>query len=1069
MNSFRFDQPAYLWLLLLAVPIVWLGIRSLAALDPFRKWSAIVIRVLLLLLIVGMLAGLQGVQRHSDLTVIAVIDQSESVRRFATPPTNPAQNNGQKPTIEQWMRDYIRVAAEGREQDDRFGHVTFDGRATVRGLPGKGIDLDAATFETPKEGTRAAEALRTALALFPPDSGARLLLVSDGNETGSEQELLAAAREAAAAGVPVDVLPINYRLNNEVMVEGVYAPTEAREGQTVAVRVVLRGTRPTPGLLLLQLDDATIDLNPDEAERGMPVLESEWSLAENAPQEQAPAPAPAPGSAQAGASGEAEAQTGRYVLAKQIDLPLNYSGANKFKAIFEPDGGDTISVNNSAESFTLVQGKGRVLVVDGVGGEPGMVLPRALQSHGIELEVVPAHAVPTSLARMSKYDALILQNVPADQVTAPQQKAISRFVHDMGGGFIMVGGPDSFGAGAWTNTEIDKSILPVECTIPSQTILPSGALVIVIDRSGSMSSPVMGTTSSQQEVANEAAILALATLYPDDIVGVVAFDSSAKWIAKPEYNRDPQGLAKKVRSITPQGGTDIYSGLDAAYQSLAPLNTQDAAVKHVILLTDGQSAPPPGGGWAKLVGQMMANDITLSTIGVGDGHDGQLLNQLATMGGGQYHAVTNPNTLPQVFIKEAKVVRKNLIKEEPFSPRLVSSASPIVQGISALPQLKGFVLTGPKRDPRVFQPIEGPDGEPIFAHWQVGLGRSAAFTSDATNRWAADWLRWGGYSDFWARTVRAIARPSASRDVDLLTSIQGDQLRIRLDAAGFDEDEASFASFASVQGAVLAPGGSGEPIPITLEQIGPGVYETAIPATESGNYIVSLFMRNADGSQRAVFGGASRPPGGELRRFESNPYLLQQIALETGGRLLDPAAATQAGLYSRGVNRFESRSVRPLWRTLLWVLVVLFLLDVANRRIQWEPASIVNAAKRLGSSMVLKSPSDDTAGTLDALKKTRAATQARHTQGERPKPEAPPVDRTRKFDAPDGVVAADSFADAVGGAREDGTSRTLVTAAMRKAKSAEGSSDPATTSRLLAAKLRARERMVGEQEEESRK
>jgi len=1063
LNSFRFDQPAYLWLLLLAVPIVWLGVRSLAALDPFRRWSAIVIRLLLLILIVGMLAGLQGVQRHDDLTVIAVVDHSESVRRFASPPPSTATDNGQPPSVTQWARDYIRAAAKDKRQDDRFGHVTFDGRATVRSLPGVGVDLDAATVETPKQGTRAAEALRASLALFPPDSGARLLLVSDGNETGNEQDLIAAAREAAAAGVPVDVLPINYRLRNEVMVEGVYAPTEAREGQTVAVRVVLRGTRPTPGLLYLQLDDRTIDLNPDDAERGMPVRESEWSAAEHAP-----APASADGDQPDDEQTGDDSDSGRYVLAKQIDLPLRYSGANKFKAIFEPDDGDAIAVNNSAESFTLVQGKGRVLVVDGVGGEPGMVLPRALQSHGIELEVAPAHAVPTSLARMSKYDAIILQNVPADQVTAPQQKTISRFVHDMGGGFLMVGGPDSFGAGAWTNTEIDKSILPVECTIPSQTILPSGALVLVIDRSGSMSSPVTGTTSSQQEIANEAAILALATLYPDDIVGVVGFDSGAKWVQKPQFNNDPQALAKKVRSITPGGGTNIYAGLDAAYQSLAPLNTQDAAVKHVILLTDGQSAPPPGGGWAKLVGQMMANDITLSTIGVGDGHDGQLLNQLATMGGGTYHPVTNPNNLPQVFIKEAKVVRKNLIKEEPFQPRLVSTASPIVQGIDALPPLKGFVLTGPKNDSHVFQPIEGPDGEPIFAHWQVGLGRSAAFTSDATNRWAADWLRWGGYSDFWARTVRAIARPPASRDVDLLTSIRGDRLRIRLDAAGFeDDDQTPFADFASVQGAVLAPGADGEPIPITLEQVGPGVYETSVPANESGNYIVSLFMQDDDGKQRAVFGGASRPPGGELRRFESNPHLLRQIAQETGGRVLDPADPAQAGLYSRSLNRFESRSVRPLWRTLLWVLLVLFLLDVANRRIQWEPAAIVSAVRKLGSSMVLKSPSQDSAGTLDALKKTRAAAQARHAQ--RPTPDAPPIDRTRKFDAPEGVAPAERFADAVGGARDDGSSRTLVTAAMRKAKAAEGSADPATTSRLLAAKRRARDRMSEEQEEQSRK
>jgi len=997
--------------------------------------------------------------------VIAVVDDARSIREFAKPPADLTPDDPADESIEQWVRQYIRLATRDRKEEDRFGHVRFDGRASVRDLPGRfpkaGPDMSSAAIEDPVEGTRSAEALRAALAMFPPDTGARLVLVGDGNDTGSPAEMLAAAREAAAAGVPIDVLPIEYRVQNEVMVEGIYAPTEAREGQTVAVRVVLRGTAPTPGLLFLQLDDNIVDLNGDADGAGMPVMESEWSVTsddEAGPQEQ-------------GDEGpDQQSSTGRYVLAKQIDLPLQLPGANKFKAIFEADTNDAIQVNNAAETFTLVAGRGRILVVDGVGGESGRILPGALASHGIDLDVIAPRSIPTSLTRMSKYDAIVLQNVSAEFVTGPQRKAMSRYVHDLGGGFIMVGGPDSFGAGAWTNTEIDRSILPVSCTIPSQTILPSGALVIVIDRSGSMGAPVMGTTSNQQEVANEAAILALATLYPEDLVGVVAFDNSAKWIQKVDFNSDPAGLAKKMRSIQPGGGTDIYAGLKAAYEALAPLDVQDAAVKHVILLTDGASQPPPGGGWAKLVGQMSLADITLSTIGVGDGHNGQLLNQLAHMGGGQFHPVSNPNTLPQVFIKEAKVVRKNLIKEvDPaFTPTIVNDGSPILQGVGALPGLKGFVLTGPKNDPRVFMPIVGPEGEPIFAHWQVGLGRSAAFTSDATNRWATQWLGWGGYSDFWARTVRAIARPSQSREVDLITSIRGDSLHIRLDAAGFGDAadaQAAFENFMTVRGAVLKPGADTEPEPITLAQTGPGVYEATVPAADAGNYIVNLFMQQPDGSRRAVFGGASRPPGGELRKFESNTHILRQIAEMTGGRVLDPLDPAGAGLYSRDFNTFVSRSIRPLWRSLMWLLLILILLDVANRRVAWEPLAILAAVRKFAGSLVLKSPRQDATQTLGALRKKRAAVQAQHAA---PPADAPVIDATRKFVAPEGARPQESFADAVGGAREDGSSRTLVTAAMRKSKAAADAGDPATTSRLLAAKLRAQEKLK-EQEEGSRK
>ena len=146
----------------------------------------------------------------------------------------------------------------------------------------------------------------------------------------------------------------------------------------------------------------------------------------------------------------------------------------------------------------------------------------------------------------------------------PQQRLMAKYVHDLGGGLIMLGGPDSFGAGGWTNSQLDKYILPVSCQIPSQTILPSGALVLVIDRSGSMGSPVGGTMKTQQELANEAAVLALNTLYPQDMVGVIAFDGDAKLIVDTQYNNDPAAVAKRMRSLQPGGGTNIYSGLDMA-------------------------------------------------------------------------------------------------------------------------------------------------------------------------------------------------------------------------------------------------------------------------------------------------------------------------------------------------------------------------------------------------------------------------------------------------------------------------------------------------------------------------
>ncbi len=1005
--NFRFDHPELLALLLLAGPIVWLGMHSLAALEPARRWTAIGLRLAVLTILVFMLAGLQGVTRHSDLTVVVVRDTSESVRRLAQPPSS------QFDSTDAWLDWYMREAASDKRQTDRLGMVTYDKQAAVRVMPGEGEDLDMAATLEPRDGTDSAAALRSGLAILPGDTAPQLLLITDGNDTSGD--LIAAANEAAAAGVKVNVLPIQYRLSHEVMVDAVYAPTDAREGQTAGVRVVLRATNPTSGTLRLFHDNQSVG-------GGYSISESDWSLETDLSPD------------------DASATGARYIAVKQIDLPLSFSGVNRFRAVFEPPAqansgaSDTVSVNNRAEAFTLVDGEGRILLVNNVPGRSGEVLPAALRSRGLAVDVIDAYGMPTNLGELQRYDAVIFQNVPQEQVTLPQQNLIARYVNDMGGGFIMVGGTDSFAAGAWTNTPIDK-ILPVECQIPSQAQLPSGALVLVIDRSGSMMSPVAGSNRTQQELANEAAVLALRTLFPQDLLGVVVFDSDATWVVKLQPNTDPAGVAAVVRSIQPSGGTNIYSGLLEAYKALAPMKTQDAAIRHVILLTDGESTPPPGGSYTGLVRDMVLHDISLSTIGVGDGHDSALLNQLAMMGNGTYHPIKNPNVLPQVFIKEAKTIRKNLIKELQFTPTLHNTGSPIMSNITAVPELRGFVLTGPKHDPRVFMPITGPEDEPIFAHWQVGLGRAAAFTSDATNRWAIDWLKWDGYADFWARTVRTIARPAQSRDADLLTDINGGVLDIRLDADTADQQGTQFSK---VVASVIYPDGSATTQ--ELPQTDPGLYETSLNAEQSGSYVVRLFMQQPDGSRQQVYGGVSSPPGAELRRFTSNMPLLEQVAQITGGRVLDPNDPTQAHLYQRD-QEYVSRTMRPLWRTLLIWLLALLLLDVACRRIAWEPAAIA-AWFRARWRMVFASREVAAEATLAALKSRRAQVRADRAET-----------AGRKFEASADFQAADDLSAAVGGAQE-GETHELTPIDDDAAEIVED--DASTTSRLLAAKRRVR-------------
>ncbi len=1083
--NFRLDHPELLLLLLLIVPIGWLGWTHLATVEPLRRGLAIGLRVAVLVLLVLMLAGLRAERRHTDLTVIAVVDQSPSMSIFGQPPEisiaasggngGAIASGGGGRSMSQAVRDFLVAASDEMQPDDRFGVVAYDDRPTVLTRPGNEVRLDPSADVQVREGTDTAKAIEWAMAAkSDANTALRLVLVTDGNDTAGDT--LAAARNAAAAGVVIDVLPIDYRVGDEVMVEGVYTPVEAREGQTVAVRVVLRGTAPARGQLQLKHDDRLLDLNGPAEGKGLPITPSEWSDSRALTEVEADADGDGPANV-IQANANVPSESGRFVLAKQIDVPIAVAGANRFEAIFEPavlptprgvngggpavgssGGADSVAVNNRAESFTLVQGRGRVLLVDNVGGESGLVLPKALSERQINLDVVPPGGFPRDTAALTRYDAVIFQNVPAEAITGQQQTMLARYVNDLGGGFIMLGGPDSFGAGGWTNSIIDRSILPVDCEIPSQTVLPSGALAIVIDRSGSMSAPVGNSGRSQQELASEAAALAIQTLYPHDMIGVVAFDSFAQWVVPMQRNTNPDQIKRKVRSIQPGGGTEILAGLERAYEGLIQ-NTQDlreSSIKHIILLSDGQS----GGNYLPLMNKLNRANISVSTIGVGDGHDAQLLEALALQGGGEYHPITNPDDLPQVFVKEARTIRKNLIKEVTFNPQRRNTGSPIMVNLPATPSLNGLVLTGPKYDRRIDMPLLGPEGEPLFAHWQVGLGKAAAWTSDATNKWATPWMGWNSYGDFWARTVRYISRPSASQQAELTATIDGDQLRVRLDvppgSQGNNAAGGSASGGTAIQGKVLRPDGS--VTDIDLKQVGPGLYEAAAPATETGSYILNLFMGQPGGEQTFIAGGATRAAGEELRRFTPNTQLLREIAATTGGRVLDPTDPVAASLFDR-THRFESVSTRPLrWLLLPWLLGLL-LIDVANRRIAWDHRAIAAWAKQ--KATVQRRSATETKQTMSALKQRRQRVQqAGDAMSATPATAGneafvPAPEKKKKFEAAPNAKPAFDFADAVGGAKAS-VERGPAIPSAAKANTPD-TEETSTANRLLAAKRRARE------------
>ncbi|MEM7230253.1 MAG: VWA domain-containing protein [Planctomycetota bacterium] len=903
--NLRFDQPDLLWLALLIPPLLFIGWRSTVGFDPARRISAMVLRAALLGGLIVALAAPRSEREHDQLTVIGLIDVSGSVRRFADLPTDATL--GSRSTLE-YLRQWFREAADVRRPDDRVGLIVFDGQAIAISTPTRGDYVDDNIDIRRREGTNIADAIELGLAMFPADTARRLVLVTDGNETAGEA--LDTARRAAGsldattasgARIPIDVLPIAYNINRDVQLVRLDAPPSAQPGQTITVRMVLESTQPVSGRLILMREGRAVDLNGD-----------------------------APGT-----SRRITVPSGTSV--QRAAVTLDESPVNRFEAIFEPDGvtSDAIVENNVARSFTVTPSKGSILIVDrnATGGQDHP-LQRILRDADVPVESIPPARFPVDLLSMQAYDLIVLDNVPAYDLAAEQHELIKRYVEDLGGGFIMVGGENGFGAGGWNGTTVEE-ILPLELDPPRELRLPTAALVLIIDKSGSMSRPVAGARSTQQEVANEGAALAIESLRSESLVAVLAFDYGVQEVVPLQRNVDAKSLASNVRRINADGGTNIALPMERALEMLRDL---PVAKKRVVCLSDGQS----DGADPRLVAQRMAAaNIKVSAIAVGDDADVETLRAIAEIGDGEFYEVRDPQALPRVLVDSVQVINKPLIKEVPFRPDILATGSTLTEGMATAPELRGLVITTPKPDPRAIIEMTHSDegADPLLAHWQVGLGRVAAFTSDIGRTWSTNWEGWQTGDRFWLQLTRMMTRPPQSRETELLVDIRGDRLEVTLEAANAE----GFIDHLRVDGTVYRP--DGEAVPVRLRQEAPGRYVGDIDAPIEGNYIVAVTPRSSGRRLAPSIGGASRTTSPEFRRMQSNVSLLDEIAQMTDGRVLDVSDATAVNLYDRAQLPRRVSSI-PAWPIVMWIVLSCLILDVATRRIAWDIGTINRLAAR---------------------------------------------------------------------------------------------------------------------------
>ncbi|HEX6288194.1 MAG TPA: glutamine amidotransferase, partial [Herpetosiphonaceae bacterium] len=405
------------------------------------------------------------------------------------------------------------------------------------------------------------------------------------------------------------------------------------------------------------------------------------------------------------------------------------------------------------------------------------------------------------------------------------------------------------------------------------------------------------------------------------------------------------------------------------------LEKTDAKVKHVILLTDGWSS---AGEQTHIAQELRNEGITLSTVAAGGG-SAPYLERLAETGGGRYYPVTNMEDVPQIFVEETVKTIGSYLIEQQFVPML-SGESPILRGLTdqGWPSLYGYNGTELKNTAQLI--LRSPDGDPVLAQWQYGLGRSVAWTSDLKGQWGTNLIRWEQFGTFAAQLVAWTVPRQEENALNAQTRIEGTQAIVTAEAR--DKDGRPLPD-AQVTATLVKPDGSSQPL--DLRQVGPGQFQGAIPNPQTGSYLVQVSGQNQGQPIGQQMVGMVVPYSPEYRQQQSNPALLQRVAQETGGKALEtPAAAFEHNLAA--VRRAQEIS----WPLLLLVALLLPL-DIAVRRLSLRRRDLTEArawaAARLPSRRAKPADAQPVLGDLHRAK-ARAA-----TRGARRNPQAaPPVE-----------------------------------------------------------------------------
>ena len=448
-------------------------------------------------------------------------------------------------------------------------------------------------------------------------------------------------------------------------------------------------------------------------------------------------------------------------------------GSYTYEAVFQPTGvvvGGELQPaprghpqNKRATTHVLALGQRKILLIESKEGEQEHLfdtlrgLPtRSSRSIAGRPALLPKDKADLALL-LSDFDCVILANVPSEMLDEDQQEIIRSNTYDQGCGLIMIGGPESFGAGGWQGTPVEKA-LPVDCDIKSMKVQGKGGLVLIMH----------GTEMAQGNMwEKKIGQLALKKLSPVDMIGVVYWDwsggaaNNTKWhIPFQTVGGKRDALLKLVDKMDPGDMMDCDPALKQSFDRLTNPK-YELAKKHIIFISDGDhwTADP------QILARMRArrSPARRSASPPTAPAKWQQISAIATATGGQVLQRDQPQG-PAGDLHQGDAAGQPVVRlRQGIQAEAGLQRRPGRQAAAGLADPEGLrahhaeaVAAGGKADPRA---AAGRPGFPGLAYWQYGLGKSVAFTSDARSQppdhpfWDVDWAESDMYQKFWEQVV----------------------------------------------------------------------------------------------------------------------------------------------------------------------------------------------------------------------------------------------------------------------------------------------------------------------------